>query len=806
MIVKAAITNRTARELSGLDRVYQPVLADLENGWTLAAASYLSARPARLRLIGRRFSYEAQLSGYALPAGLCSCKRSACRCRGVQLKDGDTPGVLLLISAKRREAWDGTGEDVLRYPRYYERLEKTSDPLDPATLAVLTERWDRVHLQRAASDSDMVAHWTRLNEIRAFLAQEHGRIVELAEQPYDPARFAHGQLVLHTRSVEASACADRGFVYRLPSLDVPLRVEDLSERELVIDCGEQDLVRVEQYLKAHEGRPLRLTLDSEETDRRIERERWTLREAGRNPTLRTLIARPVLATCTPRREPDTYFNEDLDPGQRSVVAAALAADDVLIVQGPPGTGKTTAICELIRQHLARDPCAQVLLAAQTHQAVDNVLLRLADQDPDIPIARVASTTTIDRVTPQIRERYWTHAPEPWQAPIVARASAYRRLMHSQITAGDRTEDTILRDVLVVQEDYLSTIGPQRTPAQRLAQARVVAGTCASMQNDRDVRAMSFPVAVLEEAGKATAPDALALMLRARKSILVGDDRQLPPHVWEPMRTVLSDPTKLTTTNEHRAAQASAIRQEIAALGATPAERRKADETTLFDHFAKHLRGTPHETRLDTQYRMVAPIGELVSEVFYRDTGGLRHGRERRVDPRIAAWMGEKRVRLIDIPGRERYDGNSKHRPAEVARIGTELLALQRHAANTGPPEGDPRRLGVAVITPYAAQARRLRANLDPDRYPDLNVRVGIVDRFQGDEDQVVILSIAATTVAGFLRVPNRINVAVSRAQDLLIVATSLNDALIGRIGRPLQDIAKFIAHRVEEGDPAYEIA
>ncbi len=80
-----------------------------------------------------------------------------------------------------------------------------------------------------------------------------------------------------------------------------------------------------------------------------------------------------------------------------------------------------------------------------------------------------------------------------------------------------------------------------------------------------------------------------------------------------------------------------------------------------------------------------------------------------------------------------------------------------------------------------------------------------MDRFQGDEDQVVILSIAATTVAGFLKVPNRINVAISRAQDLLILTTSLNDALAGRIGKPLRDVASFIAGRVEEGDQAYEI-
>ncbi len=805
MIVKAAITNKTTKAVSGQDRDFAPVCEDLANGWTLAPAAHLRTRPARLRLIGRRYAYEAQLSGYRLPEGLCSCRRNPCRCQGVQLKDGDTPGVLLLIGAKRREPWDATEEDVLRYPRYYEPFEHASDPADVNTLAAIIERWDRTHLQRAAADAHPIAQYEQLARIRAFLAQEHGRIVHLAADPYDPARFEHGQLVLYTKTPEAAAQADRDFVYRLPNLDVPLRVEDLTDRELVIDCGEQDLVRVEQYLRAHEDHPLRLTLDSEETDRRIERERRTLREADRRPTLRALIAKPTLAKRTPEREPTAFFNQTLDPGQQQVVDAALAADDLLIVQDPPGTGKTTAICELIRQHLARDPTTQILLAAQTHQAVDNVLLRLAEQDPDLPIARIASRTTADRVDPLIRERYWTHSPEPWQPPVVRRASAYRRLIDAQLRAGDRTEDDVLRAVLAIQEDYLASIGPQRTPSERLSQARVIAGTCAAVQTNTEVRAMTFPLAILEEAGKATAPEALMLMLRAQKSLLFGDTRQLPPHVWEPMRTVLRDPSKLTTSNEHRAAQVIDIREQIAALGATPAERQATDEQTLLTHFAEHLHGTDHVATLDTQYRMLAPIGELVSQVFYGDLGGLRHARKRPVDPRVASFAQDTRVHLIDIPGRERYDGKSKHRPVEVEHVRGELRALQHHAELAGPPPDGPWRLGVAVITPYAAQARRLRAGLDLTLYPDLDVRVGIVDRFQGDEDQVVILSIAATTVAGFLKVPNRINVAISRAQDLLIVTTSLKDALAGRIGQPLRDVASFITQRVDAGEPGYEI-
>ena len=117
MIVRVGVTNKTTKAVSGIDRDYAPVCTDLAEGWTLCPRERLATRPARLHIIGRRFSYLAQLSGYRLPEGLCSCERSPCRCQGVQLKPGDDPGVLLLIDAFPRTANDGTAEDVARNPR-----------------------------------------------------------------------------------------------------------------------------------------------------------------------------------------------------------------------------------------------------------------------------------------------------------------------------------------------------------------------------------------------------------------------------------------------------------------------------------------------------------------------------------------------------------------------------------------------------------------------------------------------------------------------------------------------------------------
>jgi len=807
--IRVAITNTAGKIVRKQPEEDEQILIcrDLERGWTLCPLDNLAHDPSRLLLIGRRFSYVIKLCGYELPDGICSCRADPCVCQGSHLAGEDTPDGLLILTARAREPWDYTHLDVQRYPKYTETFDHGNQALDSHSLRILTERWDSIHRDRVAARSGPIGHWIDLNEIRGFLAHVKGAVVELDRPAWDAERLAEGQLVLLTRGAVAAASAAVDFVYRLPNLDVPLRVEDVGESELVISCGDQDLVMVEEYLKAQGGRPLRLTLDEDEADKRIKREADTLRATQTAHRLTALIGNPELATRTPTRTPAEFFNPNLDPGQRAVVTAALAADELLTVQGPPGTGKTTTITEIIRQVLARDPHARVLLAAQTHVAVDNVLLGLTEAEPDLPVARVASQFTIDKVHPTIRERYWIDSTEPWYPPTMRRADSFRLLTLSQIRAYDKQLDDVTRRVLDIQEDYLASIGPQRTSSERLARARVVAGTCAGVHSNWEVTAMTFALAILEEAGKATPPEALMVALRCPKTIYVGDTRQLPPNIWSPMETVLRDPAQLTTDNPRLQAQAQRVREAIAKLGATPQERVAADEHTLLAHFSDALHGTPHDVILNTQYRMLPPIGRLVSDVFYSDIGGLAHAREKPIDPRVTAFAGDVRVKLIDIPGQEELDGTSKHRGAEIEQIRRELQSLNDRAANAGSPEDGPEQLGVSVVTPYTAQAERLGRELgiQHGRYPALNVRVGIVDSFQGNEDQVVILSVTATTVAGFLKRPNRINVAVSRAQDLLIVTTSLPAAMRGNIGAPLHDVVRYIDRRVKAGDSAYQI-
>jgi superfamily I DNA and/or RNA helicase len=104
--------------------------------------------------------------------------------------------------------------------------------------------------------------------------------------------------------------------------------------------------------------------------------------------------------------------------------------------------------------------------------------------------------------------------------------------------------------------------------------------------------------------------------------------------------------------------------------------------------------------------------------------------------------------------------------AIVAIVG-ELLqrrVVDRHGVERPMTEAD-----ILIVAPFNLQVRCLREQLGT------GIRIGSVDKFQGQEAPVVIVSLCASTLeeaprgASFLLNPNRLNVAVSRAEALAIV-------------------------------------
>src|SRR5207244_2330250 len=135
-----------------------------------------------------------------------------------------------------------------------------------------------------------------------------------------------------------------------------------------------------------------LEFDAEASKSKLRREQAALgRITGRTasrPEVKDLLLDPRLCAGPTPTAVDQFFHPDLDETKKSAILSALGSKDFLLVQGPPGTGKTTFISELVAQSLAANPDCRILLASQTHIALDNALARVRQLCPSSALLRL----------------------------------------------------------------------------------------------------------------------------------------------------------------------------------------------------------------------------------------------------------------------------------------------------------------------------------------------------------------------------------------------------------------------------------
>jgi hypothetical protein len=295
----------------------------------------------------------------------------------------------------------------------------------------------------------------------------------------------------------------------------------------------------------------------------------------------------------------------------------------------------------------------------------------------------------------------------------------------------------------LQEEWLLRFGQGSEFTRALIdRADVVAGTCVGLASALNETEAQFDVAIVDEASKATPTETLVPMARSKQWLLVGDTRQLPPFVE------------------------IALEQS----GFLEAHEISHDdlEETIFARLVDQL--PSNVVRLTHQHRMLEPIGELISECFYGGLLASERGSEsqfeavRRTFPKPVTWQSTSR-----LPSREEQQiGTTFWNSAELQTIREGLRALQFYAEQLD------EHLTVGVISAYAGQATELRRTLrrEDAQWSHLKIDVNPVDSFQGQERDVIFYSVVRSNRdgnAGFLRSEERINVALSRGRDALII-------------------------------------
>jgi DNA replication ATP-dependent helicase Dna2 len=250
----------------------------------------------------------------------------------------------------------------------------------------------------------------------------------------------------------------------------------------------------------------------------------------------------------------------------------------------------------------------------------------------------------------------------------------------------------------------------------------------------------FDTAIVDEASQVILTGMLGTMRLARKWVLVGDHQQLPP--------VLTAPD------------------------AAPLRR------TLFQRLQEDVDAHPStHVLLETQHRMPRVLADFISAQFYEgrlrtERADLNPGFAPAPGPLLHTLSDACRIAALHAPP----SVGDRTAPHEVDVVRQVLRGL-RDAGLPLAGAGESGRIGI--IAPYRAQVAALRRMIEEEtgNAADARAMVDTVDRYQGDERDVIILSTCLTD--GDRDVPllyqdsRRLNVALSRARAKLIVIGDL---------------------------------
>jgi superfamily I DNA and/or RNA helicase len=448
----------------------------------------------------------------------------------------------------------------------------------------------------------------------------------------------------------------------------------------------------------------------------------------------------VLGATPPRptRPGELATLDALNEDQRVAAHHGVMAEDVALIHGPPGTGKTRVLVEVVRQCVTRGE--RVLALTASNAAIDHLALSLLNADAGLPLARLGNPA---RVSPALEQHTLvaltdSHERRQMARELVEQAFTLLRQARKRSARG--------RDAWQKEREARVEAGKLFADARRLAlqaaedvlrKARVLCGTLTGLSEQvlPPSDEPDFDVLVVDEASQALTPALLLGLRRARRLVLAGDHKQLPPTVISPRaaKEGLADTVFASLCAGDRAGAVSHMltvqhRMHEALMG-FPSARFYGAALRAHPSVAQH-------TLVDLGL-VDEPLGAAGRVLDVVDTAGT--GFEERQAAGLETRENEGEARLVE-------------------RVLRALLA-----GGLGPEQ-------VGVITPYAGQVAVLSAALAP--LVDAGLEIDSVDGFQGREKELILISAVRSNAegeVGFLADARRLNVAITRARRKLVV-------------------------------------
>ena len=434
------------------------------------------------------------------------------------------------------------------------------------------------------------------------------------------------------------------------------------------------------------------------------------------------IFKPI---ATPYKLADATSQTNLNVDQHCAIEKVMSAKDYALVLGMPGTGKTTTIAHIIRALTAQGK--SVLLTSYTHTAVDNILLKI--RNDNIGIFRLGA---VAKIHPEVQE---------------------------------------FADLASVPMKTVEEI-------KRAYGRQVVATTCLGI-NHPIFSQRIFDYCIVDEASQITLPVCLGPIRMARTFILVGDHYQLPPLVQNKealdggldisLFKTLSEIHPSSVVNlEHQYRMCSDIMTLSNTLiydgrlkCGTPAVADRSLNLSNIDALRIHHHN-PLTLLSSTAKRNIC-INPSRGSCWLRDL----------LNPSTKACLVNTDP-LLPL-SRESESGSRITNPVEATLTAQLVEAL----ITTGMPAAD-----IGVITLYRSQLALMKQNLR--HRPEVEMHTA--DKFQGRDKEVIVLSLVRSNeqknVGMLLEDWRRVNVAFTRARTKLLVlgsrSTLLGNELLGK--------------------------
>lgn len=547
---------------------------------------------------------------------------------------------------------------------------------------------------------------------------------------------------------------------------------------------------------------------------------------------------------------ENLLNSKINISQKIAIVKAVQAEDLAIIQGPPGTGKSTAIAELIWQLIREGEKSgkrkeRILLTSETNLAVDNAIARCINERTNLvkPV-RFGDEEKLESeglMFSMDLMKKWVEEGDSalvltsenddesnergLQQDIVLKnwlSNICRRSFYGNDNSDGNDVITKWRGLLsspdlslraIVYEEYLkgcnvigatcSSIGEKKVNSKWDTSFMRKYNEIFSQKSGRRTQLpIEFTTVIQDESSKATPAELVLPLVYGQKSIIIGDHRQLPPMLD---REEFEDTLDYALSRTNNAIEKNRLKQLQKIVTERFCELEVSHFQRLYEDIDDSLKGT-----FNLQYRMHPAINEVIKQ-FYVEDGGLACGLTTPQDLGVDSpdfSNSASRYHGIDIPGiidkdthvlvvdvttPEMKDGTSRVNHGEVTAVDQLLTrfeeseSFQNFLSNFSKEED--RQIGL--ISFYGKQIRELRSVAKNHSIP---VRVSTVDRFQGMERNIVIVSMVRSNTIkfsenstpdyeqypdtggfpeqsslGFAESPNRLNVALSRAKRLLVI-------------------------------------